>query len=266
MTTILQQITQLLDNTGNLFIDKINQQYNIDKTELLSIWNEVLSLPIENNNNNVNNTPKNIKIPKPVVSSTMQTTLSGGCPFVLLRGLRKGNNCNSKVASGKTYCNRHQKEENKIVKQVEEKKSDDTMSFIRNNKLKKPWNPINKFVLESNKDKYVIGKYIDNELLDLDKDDIEECKKYGYKYDSKYDNMVEEETLEVQPKYEIKEISFINPDKIMSKLCNITSTIKSKYNNLNEEENEDDNNEEKSEMEEYEYEEVEVDDYEDEEN
>lgn len=73
----------------------------------------------------------------------------------------------------------------------------------RNKKLQelKPgslWHPETGLVLESNANRSVIGKYVedDNEFTDLNEDMIEVCEQYGFKYDESLLQGTAEETAE----------------------------------------------------------------------
>lgn len=64
------------------------------------------------------------------------------------------------------------------------------------------WHPESQLVFRSAKEKIVIGKYVDEEFIDLDDDCVSLCHKYGFKYD---ETLLQEKVSEQDPEPEENE-------------------------------------------------------------
>jgi hypothetical protein len=116
------------------------------------------------------------------------------CTYLLKRGERKNEECGKAVKSG-IYCTTHKKYEG-VEEETEEKtrvpKSKDTTpkSSPVNKKYtinKHPsgrfWHSLTGMVFKSTEEKAVIGRIKDDEFYPLNDEDIETCKKWGFKMD-----------------------------------------------------------------------------------
>ena len=65
-----------------------------------------------------------------------------------------------------------------------------------NKELNKWWHVESKLVFKSNKEKIVVGIYKNDIYTDLCEDDIEECNKYGFKYEIKQSDILQPKKIE----------------------------------------------------------------------
>ena len=94
--------------------------------------------------------------------------------------------------------NEVKKEKKQVLPKVQESLSPDRVLKM-NKEINKWWIPNYKLVFKSRVDKVVIGTYKDGNfklLTENDKEDIDICKKYGYRYELSVDNEEDDDELE----------------------------------------------------------------------
>ena len=101
-------------------------------------------------------------------------------------------------------------------------KSDKKQQIIirKNKKLGKFWHPKTKFVLKSKEEKIIVGKVInDTEIVKLNKKDIEECKKWKFRFEKKKEEKkIEEEKDKKKIEEKKRKRKLRNVKKIKRKL------------------------------------------------
>jgi len=208
---MFSEIKQIIQNSVDIFCSQISEKYDLEKDELIEIWNQV--------SEQKNTTPiktKKVLSPSPTdLPSPSLKVPPTACPYVFSRGANKGTTCNCKPRSGSIYCSKHIKYEQDATKASPKvspnkpvpKSSPEQKSIINTaNKSKKSvvsetepkspnrdlvlrinksighfWHPDTKMVFGGVNKKEVIGICIDDKLCDLTEMDIETCKRMNFK-------------------------------------------------------------------------------------
>ena len=202
MNSLISGIESIVQNAVEEYICLICKKYdNIEKDELEKLWN--------NTSNSVQISVKNINnVKSPQTNSNNTDSSKDGCPYAFLKGVNKGNICGCKTKSDKVYCSRHKKHEgtvqkikksmpnNDCHKQKEQKEpinvkeKEDNINkkrILRQNKnIGKLWHPETRLVFKSFNNRTVIGKYNETEncINNLTDKDIDDCKRWGFPYES----------------------------------------------------------------------------------
>ena len=105
--SLFSEIENAINNRVNLFIDKIVGKYGINNNELNSLWKEIYE------GKNINEEPKpqepkpqEPKPQEPKRGNKKEKTPDIYCTYIITRGPKKGNQCNSKCRKG-PYCSKH---------------------------------------------------------------------------------------------------------------------------------------------------------------
>lgn len=157
-----------VDKIINEFIRKIHAEYDIPIDELNEIVKEI------------NRTEKSSE------------TISVGCKAILKTGPRKDTECGAKISKNSSsgqYCSKHLKHDMLITpvsSAVNSPVNEDDAVFKKNSFGNLVYGRT-KLVLKSVSEKIVIGKENDaGEIVDLDEEGIELCKKKKFKYIAEY--------------------------------------------------------------------------------
>ena len=104
-TKLNQELLDIVDKHIDNFIDKISDQYDIEKEELEELWTSSKTSSIK----------KPVKITQEVVSKPTPKVVTENngttCPYVYAKGSNAGEVCGCKIRSGGTYCSKHKKYE-----------------------------------------------------------------------------------------------------------------------------------------------------------
>ena len=105
--SLFSEIENAINNRVNLLIDKIAAKYGINNNELNSLWKEIYE------GKNINDEPKpqepkpqEPKPQEPKRGNKKEKTPDIYCTYIITRGPKKGNQCNSKCRKG-PYCSKH---------------------------------------------------------------------------------------------------------------------------------------------------------------
>lgn len=209
MNSLTKVIESAIKNAIEEYTLCISSKYsNVDVCELENIWNEVSkSMQISVSIKKDNKTPATSSSKTAIVSPGVN---SGGCPYKFIKGARQDEICGSKPKDGNVYCSRHKKLEG--VDQTERKVSPDpkrgTVKPKSKAKSHSPENSVNRvlrkhktinklyhqetgLVFRSARERVVIGKIVDDKLIDLTNIDIDECRKWGFAFDPINDDELE---------------------------------------------------------------------------
>ena len=118
------------------------------------------------------------------------------CPYVFSRGKRKGEICNIRLNGDKDFCSSHSKSEVKkekvdtsisseeqIIDTGDSKKIDNNFRILKKNKeLNCLWNSYTGMVFKNSQERIVIARIKDGKKYNLNKEDIDECKKWNYQF------------------------------------------------------------------------------------
>lgn len=154
---------------------------------------------------------KNTKVTKTVPSSS-------GCPYIYTKGEKEGQSCGINPKGSVVYCTRHKKYEGqepkqkKIVPSAKKSIAGSTPSkvsapvakevntVLRKNKIiDKLWHSATGMVFKSAKERVVIGKFVDDKLFPLTKEDIDICMSHSFAYDESWKGDEIEETITHSP-------------------------------------------------------------------
>ena len=215
MDKLLTIIKENIDKSVNDYILVISTKYNIDINELQDLWNSPSTLTVITQEE-APSTPIAVK-PKspPKKSSSPSSSTKIKCAYKFTKGKQQGEMCSSNAKDNSQYCSKHMKFEDSGQKEVKynplpapvEKSVD---RLIRLNKeINRWWHAESKLVFKSNKEKVVVGIYKDEIYNDLCEDDIEECNKYGFKYEIKQPEPKKIEPIikKAEPKKKIEKTS-----------------------------------------------------------
>lgn len=156
----MQSLVKIINSEITKFIKRVSSKYDLDEDELLELWS-------------------GDKTTSGTVSNSDE-----GCPYVGLRGEKKGQVCGAKPKDGSTYCSVHKKyegKESKTKKSVPVPKTDSKRVF-----LKKPskiagylLHETTGFLIKEGEEK-VSKKLVKGKAVDLSEEDYEDCDKYGF--------------------------------------------------------------------------------------
>jgi len=161
------------------FISFISKKYNIDNETLLLDWKKHLAF------------------------STCKKKEYKKCVYEFMRPPHTGKVCGASIRKeGASYCSKHapyelreilKKEngddkEDKNIKKYEEKEIEkpklNKLIAIRLHPILKKFVHSSGLVFFSKQEKVVYGKLVDEEIVELNDEDIEICRKYSFKYDT----------------------------------------------------------------------------------
>ena len=202
MDKLMNVIEQNIQKTVRDYMLLISNKYNIDINELDNLWNTPNQISLTSSMTSPKPSPKPSPMtspkPSPMTSPKPSSPSSpknkdrcvNKCVYKFTKGKQIGEICNGGIKGDSQYCSKHIKFEETGQKDKKqplpvssnEKKSVDRL--VRLNKdINKWWHVESKLVFKSDKEKIVVGVYKDNTYRDLCNDDIEECNKYGFRYE-----------------------------------------------------------------------------------
>jgi predicted DNA-binding WGR domain protein len=215
MNSLTKGIEYAIKNAIDEYVKCISTKCeDIDIDDLGELWDEV---------------SKSIKISVTMKSAikarSVDTTDTVGCSYMFIKGAKQDQTCGAKTKAGNVYCSRHKKYEG--TEQKERKSPPDPrrstvkpksksrspvkekQRVLRKNKtLDKLWHPETGLVFKSAKERTVIGKCVDEKIVNLKEEDIDECRKWGFSFipledpdaDLEEDNSSDEEEVDTAPK------------------------------------------------------------------
>jgi hypothetical protein len=173
----------------------IANKYNIPVSELEGYWNEVcgdLTISVKTNSATKKKTIKKI--------TTSSSEEIRHCPYIFVKGKdKKGTVCGAKVRiEGRTYCSRHKSKEGTLQKEpkgtllpkARKNVTPKKITLRMHRSLKVLWHPDSKLVF---KNRIVVSRIEDGDIRSLREEDIEECKKWRFKYEIKEEEEEKEE-------------------------------------------------------------------------
>jgi len=229
----MQEISNNIRKSVHTFIKKVSDKHNINCEELIDMWENVdidfQSTPkqvlktsrkteqlFQNTKDDEMTNDKNSKSLSKVSDKTSSS--SNGCPYIYTKGEKEGQSCGIKPKGSVVYCTRHKKYEGeepkqkKIVPSAKKSIAGSTPSkvsapvakevntVLRKNKvIDKLWHSATGMVFKSAKERVVIGKFVDDKLFPLTKEDIEICMSHSFAYDESWKDDEIEETITHSP-------------------------------------------------------------------
>ena len=182
MSKIYKLIEEIIDKSIKEYTKRIIKEYsNVSEKKLVELWKSVL---IETE-----------VVKKVNKDETEVVKKERKCSYIFTKGKKKGEICNIKLSVGKNNCSSHSKFELKKEKvnsfTSEEKISNENNKITDTNFriLKKNkeydcwWNSFTGMIFRNNQERIVIGRIKEGKKYNLNKEDIEECKKWNYQYD-----------------------------------------------------------------------------------
>ena len=199
MDKLLTIIEENIEKSVNDYITVISSKYNIDISELQALWKSPSNLSVLTLEPSVTVFPvpalqsksKSKSPPKKSSPSSPSSSTKIKCAYKYIKGKQQGEMCSSNAKDNSQYCSKHMKFEDSGQKEtkynplpVPVEKSVDRLVRL-NKELNQWWHVESKLVFKSNKEKIVVGIVKNDIYSDLCEDDIEECNKYGFKYEIK---------------------------------------------------------------------------------
>ena len=136
-----------------------------------------------------------IKDKKKMNEDNEETVVCTNCIYVFTKGDKKSQICGIKTKDS-SYCTKHKKHQ--VVEKVDKKplKTEEKVRekcvnivLVKHKTLEKLYHPESNLVFKSNKERIVIGKCVDNNLIPLKNEDIEECKRWRFNYEEQEENL-----------------------------------------------------------------------------
>jgi len=205
-------LTESIDKVIQTFVERVSEQYNLDKEELQSLWggktqNTSIKKDITNSNKmevNQDNLLKYNKQELIALCKNQGKKCSGTKVMLINRLLGKEDEDEKKSPISKKSTSKKQPEKTPVVKKLS---ANIPNILIRRNQFNNYEHPESGLVFNS-KEKIVIGKQNDNGSIDdLTEEDIDKCNAFKFKYnipvnldhkstleDVNVDEMSEEET------------------------------------------------------------------------
>jgi len=231
----MQEISNNIRTSVHAFIKKVSDKHDLDFNELINIWENldtdvvhqsprktVLKITrkteklVQNTKDEETKNDKNSKSLSKVTDK--ESPSSDGCPYIYTKGEKEGQSCGIKPKGSVVYCTRHKKYEGqepkqkKIVPSAKKSIAGSTPSkvsapvakevntVLRKNKvIDKLWHSATGMVFKSAKERVVIGKFVDDKLLPLTKEDIDICMSHSFAYDASWESDEIEETIPCSP-------------------------------------------------------------------
>ena len=179
--SLTQQIEQIIEKTVTDFFRVVSKKYDIPIATLTGMWNETRKKP-----NLSTSTP-----PLSTPNSRRSSVSSSVCPYVFVRGGKKGETCGVVSKPGLVYCSTHKKYEDiepreskirPIPKKPTPKLKPEEKVIRPHPKLgvlfHKPTNLVFSLI---GKSRVVSQKVVDEELSELEDDDIKTCAVWRFK-------------------------------------------------------------------------------------
>ena len=188
-------IMNVINDKVNSFLENVAEKYELEIDDLKRLWEESESEKKEKKTTKKTTKPKKEEPEKEKKTEKkkeekVEEQKGGICIYEFSKPPRKGEKCGVKVKDGGCFCSKHKKSDAKTVeKSVEkepkksvEKSSESTRKkkdfvITKNKDLNVWWNESTGLVFKSEKEKIVIGKVVDDDVVkDLSEDDLNLCK------------------------------------------------------------------------------------------
>jgi len=110
--SLLNNIGMIINDFISNYNQKLSEKYNLNISELDSLWNEISCSTVQTN------TQPQIQARKTTVDKKVESKVDEkSCPYTFTRGPNSGTVCGGKVKGDATYCTRHKQYEGKELKQ-----------------------------------------------------------------------------------------------------------------------------------------------------
>ena len=201
MISLIKLIEQNIESHISRFINQICDKYdNVDKEDIIYLWKNLDNS--EKKNTEISKLVKDKKTETKITTETnnnvtkkISDTKGTGCPYEYTKGDKKGQKCGVKSKNGSEYCSTHKKYEGKELKEPkflpQPIKSDSSTSAKRaelHPSLKVYYHKETSLVFKSPKELIIVAKIVNKNIKSIStEEDIELCKKYGFKYTSNFD-------------------------------------------------------------------------------
>ena len=212
MNSLTKGIESAIKSAIEEYVQNISSKYDeIDVDDLEKLWNDIsktmkisVSFKEDKQRSTVN----------ALTSTNAGTEVSSrGCPYKFIKGAKRDQTCGGNAQEGNVYCSRHKKHEG--AEQKERKATPDPKRSIVKPKTKsknlspvksiqrvlrkhkivgKLWHPETGLVFKSAKERIVIGKIVDDNLVDLTDEDYDDCRKWGFSFSPPEDKELEEDS------------------------------------------------------------------------
>ena len=199
MNSLTKGIESVIKNAIEEYVQSISTKYeDIDIDDLEELWNEVSKTMKISVSTKSAKTPVNAS--KPSSKATSNDSDGDGCPYKFIKGAKQDQTCGSKAKEGNVYCSRHKKYEGTEQKErkaspipkkgtIKPSKSKSrspakaVQRVLRKHKtLSKLWHPETGLYFRSDNERVVVGKIVDDKLVDLTEEDIDECRRWSFSF------------------------------------------------------------------------------------
>ncbi len=197
MDSLSKDLYAVVAKAINEFAELAASKCDVKKEELLELWNSRVSSPLQAKASKDEKKPA-----KKAATKTAASSDAPVCAYEFKKGANAGTSCTSKAREGSTFCNKHKSQEGKDSPSEEKKKTPAKKKGESKEKeapvVKKMNEGKSKLAVNKNKhgnyehtethlvldktSKEVYGKQVGDKVVSLTEEDIEQCKKYNFKY------------------------------------------------------------------------------------
>ena len=199
MSQLYKLIENIIEKSIKNYSEKIIREYdNVCEKKLEELWKKTLFELEKTTNKKEGKEVEKTTNKKEGKEVEKDEKKDRKCPYEFSKGKRKGEICNVKLTIGKEFCSTHNKsevkkdkinnsvssEDSEQKKETESKKIDNNYRILKKNKEYNCWwNSYTGMVFKNNQERIVIGRIKGCNKCKLNKEDIEDCKKWNYQYE-----------------------------------------------------------------------------------
>lgn len=201
MPSLAQTIDNMVSESIQQFATRIADTYGLDVEDIMNLWDDNVKVPATKKKPVAKTSPaKSVSSEVSKTSSIKSSDTGLTCPYVFARGENKGEVCGCKPKNGNKYCSKHKKyegearKEKKVLpqgkksivspaKKVSPKEKSPETILRKHTTLDMYWHRETGMVFKSGTERIVVGKCVDDKLVDLTDDDVEVCQSRRWKYE-----------------------------------------------------------------------------------
>lgn len=242
MDSLSKSLYSVVSSAIEQFAQVISENCELSKDDILNLWNEKASSELKVEKKSKSSQPREKKVAQKSESSSSSSSVSESqtCTYVFKKGKNNGSTCTSKVFENSEFCKKHKGKDGeggdekpekaekkptktKAKKDTKEKDSpviskikESTPSLVIRRNKHGNYEHIETGLVLDKDTKEVFGRQTESGVVNLTSDDIEQCKKYNFKYkipetiqksrdDDNAEDEEEEEDVEEEEEEDVEE-------------------------------------------------------------
>jgi predicted DNA-binding WGR domain protein len=186
MNRLMADISKSLEDTIDRYICEVSKKFGLEQKDLVDTWRALFS--------EEKVLPKVVLEMPESVLKTKKVQGGSSCQYKYVRGDKAGEVCGSATKEGNAFCSKHKKKDVSGEKGKEEKKErksgSPVLALNRNKKLGVLFHKESNLVFKSESEKIVVGKLVENEVVPLKDEDVDECRRWGFKFERDFEKKV----------------------------------------------------------------------------